>query len=146
MINKCGECSLCCDIPVIKELKKEAYKLCSHYCGKCSIYDVRPTECRNFDCPYIQMEKVHIDLRPDKCGVMFEMLSDNIFLGTLHPDLEFTDVAKKQINSFMKQGYSVVFSRKDKNLRFYISDKHNDDDILNEFKEIYKEEWQHQVI
>lgn len=144
--NKCGECSLCCDIMEINELKKKAFKLCSHYCKGCSIYAVRPDECRNFDCAYLQMEKVHMDLRPDKCGVMFEMVSDNIFLGILHPDHEFSDVAKKQINSFMKQGYSVVFSRKNKKLKFYISDKHNDEDILNEFKEIYKEEWQHQVI
>jgi len=145
MINKCGECSHCCDIPIIKELKKKAFNLCNHYCNGCTIYEKRPDECRNFECAFLQMEKVNIALRPDKCGVMFEMLSDNIFLGTLHPDYEFSDVAKGQINAFMKQGYSVVLSRKDEKLKIYISPKHNGEDILNEFNKIYNEEWQHQI-
>jgi len=146
IINKCGECSHCCDIPIIKELKKGAFKLCSHYCKGCTIYKKRPKECSAFECAYYQMETVNIALRPDKCGVMFEMISDNIFLGTLHPDYEFTDVAKKQINAFNCQGFSVVLSRKNEKLKFYVSSKHNVNDIYIEFFKIYNEEWQHQVI
>ena len=78
----------------------------------------------------------------DNCGIMFEMLSDNIFLGTLHPDYEFSDVARRQINAFMMQGYSIVLSKKDEKLKFYISSKHTNEDIFNEFKKI----WQHLVI
>jgi len=139
MENKCGECSLCCDIMYIKELKKPAYKLCDHYCKGCSIYNKRPEECRNFDCAWLQMEKVNIAVRPDKCGVMFELLSPRIFLGILHPDYEFSDVAKGQIAAFMKQGYSVVLSRKNEKLKFYISLIHDKESIFNEFKKLLEE-------
>jgi len=141
---ECGECSLCCDIPMIKELKKPAWKLCSNYdikCKNCKIWSKRPKECRNFECAYYQSPKANLATRPDKCGVMFEMLSQRIFLATLHPDYEFSDVAKGQIDAFMKQGYSVVFSQKDKKLKYYISYIHSKESIFNEFKEIF-EEWQ----
>ena len=139
---ECGECSLCCDIPKVKELKKPAWKLCSNYdiqCKNCKIYDKRPEECRNFECSYYQMKKVNIAVRPDKCGVMFEMISPRIFLGTLHPDYEFSDIAKGQIDAFMKQGFSVVFSRKDEKLKFYMSLIHDKESIFNEFKKILEE-------
>ena len=147
MINKCGECTLCCDSLYIPELKKQAGTLCSNceLTKGCKIYNNRPKSCREFKCAYLQMEKVHIDLRPDKCGVIFEMLSDNIFLGTLHSDHEFSDVAKGQINAFRKQGFSVVLSRKDEKLKFYVSEKHNKEEILDEFKKIFKEEWAHSI-
>ena len=141
---ECGECSLCCDIPKIKELKKPAWKLCSNYdvkCKNCKIWNDRPEECRNFECAYYQSQNANLATRPDKCGVMFEMLSPRIFLGSLHPDYALNDVVKGQIEAFMKQGYSVVFSQKDKKLKYYISNFHNNESIFNEFKEIF-EEWQ----
>ena len=139
---KCGECTLCCDIPQIIELKKPAWTLCSNYdvkCKNCKIYQMRPEECRNFECSYYQAEKANIAVRPDKCGVMFEKISQRIFLATLHPDYEFSDVAKGQINVFMKQGFSVVLSRKNEQLKFYLSLIHSKESIFNEFKKILEE-------
>jgi len=139
---ECGECSVCCDIPVIDELKKPAFTLCKNYdlkCKNCKIYDKRPEECKNFECAYYQAPKANIAIRPDKCGVMFEMLSPRIFLGNLHPDYEFSDVAKGQIDAFMKQGYSVVFAHPNKKLKFYISLTHDKKSIFNEFNKLLKE-------
>jgi len=139
---ECGECSLCCDIPVIEELKKSAFILCSNYdtnCKNCKIYDKRPEECRNFECAYYQSPKANIAIRPDKCGVMFEMLSPRIFFGNLHPNYEFSDVAKGQIDAFIKQGYSVVLSQQNEKLKFYISLIHDKESIFNEFKKLLEE-------
>jgi len=139
---ECGECTLCCDIPKIKELKKPAWKLCSNYdivCKNCKIYETRPEECRNFQCSYWQVKKANIAIRPDKCGVMFEKLSQRIFLATLHPDYEFSEIAKKQIDIFMKQGFSVIFSQKNEKLKFYLSYIHNKESIYDEFKKLLKE-------
>lgn len=143
----CGECTLCCDLPEIKWLNKSANTLCNHYCSLnhlCKIHDNIKEECKNFECSYYQMEKCNIDLRPDKCGIMFEMVSDNIFLGTKHPNTKISIVGEKQIDVFLNQGFSIVISEKDKELKFYISNKHDNKEIYNQFKQILNK-WQHQV-
>jgi hypothetical protein len=48
----CGECSLCCKVPLIEELQKPVGKLCKHCSAGngCSIYESRPQVCRDFSC------------------------------------------------------------------------------------------------
>jgi hypothetical protein len=51
----CGTCSLCCKLPRIEELAKDAGEWCSH-CkpGRgCQIYADRPVICRNFACAWL---------------------------------------------------------------------------------------------
>jgi len=110
MTNKCGECNLCCNIPEIKALDKNPNILCDRYCQintQCSAYDDRPEECRLFECAWLQAGG-HLDLRPDNCKIMFEKLSQRLFFGSQHPDYEMTVVGKQQIESFNKQGFSVI--------------------------------------
>jgi hypothetical protein len=54
-----------------------------------------------------------IELRPDKCKVIFEKISDDTVLGTLDARSDLTEIAKKQIGSFIKQGYKVILGASD---------------------------------
>lgn len=44
-------------------------------------------------------------MRPDKCGIVFEKLSDRIFFGTVFKDP--TKEAVGQVDAFVEQGFSV---------------------------------------
>ena len=73
-MQKCGECTLCCKLLHIPETNSKPNEYCK-YCEinkGCRVYDERPDGCREFQCAWLQMVNVHIDLRPDKCGVLFE--------------------------------------------------------------------------
>jgi hypothetical protein len=71
--NQCGTCTLCCKLVHVDEINKPVGKWCDHCAlGKgCKIYDTRPTECRTWNCLWLQGAfGSHPDLRPDKCKVV----------------------------------------------------------------------------
>ena len=132
----CGECTLCCDLFEVKWLNKPVNTKCIHCDLGCKIHDEKPSECTDFDCAYIQSKVTNINLRPYKCGIIFEKLSDNIFYGTVNPNQKPTKYAFAQINNFITQGFSVVLgSIKEPTNKFIISDKHEELVIRNEFAE-----------
>ena len=108
---ECGECTMCCEVLHIKEIKKPANVLCT-FCDKgCTIHNKKPDSCKEFECMYYQMKKVNIAMRPDKCGVMFEKLEDDLIIGTVdskHKDFKFVN---GQITAFLKEGINVVVSK-----------------------------------
>ena len=87
---------------------KPAIKECM-YCedDKCRIHDKLPKECSDFECAYFQAGN-NINLRPDKCGVMFEKIGEHIFLGTKDPRRVMTEQGVGQAYAFVEQGFSVV--------------------------------------
>jgi hypothetical protein len=109
----CGDCTLCCDLFPVKWLDKPANTKCKHCDKGCKIHDTKPAECRDFDCMYIQVENIPISLRPDNCKVIFEKLDDQTIHGTLDSKHELTEAAKKQIQSFIQQGYKVILGASD---------------------------------
>ena len=50
-MRECGDCTLCCKLPAIKDFK-DGYKWCENCnIGKgCNIYETRPKPCIDFDC------------------------------------------------------------------------------------------------
>lgn len=124
----CGGCTECCELFDIDSKKalveneielitieSPAGELCEH-CDKnvgCTIHEDRPKICRDFMCAYAQHEQAPIELRPDKCGVIFEKLDDKLFLGTIKPERQIAEYAMKQIHSFNQQGFDVVLSKHD---------------------------------
>ena len=115
---ECGSCTLCCKLPFIKETDSKLNEWCD-YCEPttgCKVYTIRPEECRIYNCVWAQMEKVGIDLRPDRCRVIFEKISDNVILGIKDPDYKLRKRVLGQIGAFNKEGISVliadVFTRK----------------------------------
>ena len=143
--EKCGECTLCCYLLTVPAMNKKAGVLCQACVLKkgCKIYTNRPQECKEFKCAYYQMEKVNISLRPDNCKMIFEKVSDQIFLGTQDPRFEITEVARKQIRQFNLQGFSVIVSHLDKKLDTYLAPNHSKVDIQTEFRQSIKERYGH---
>lgn len=109
---------MCCNLLHIPWMDSPAGDWCKHCdVGKgCKIYNKAPTKCLAFRCAYNQMEKASVNLRPDKCGIIFEKIEDKIFIGTVNPtEDQLKEDSKGQINAFLNQGFSVVlFNQKAK--------------------------------
>lgn len=106
----CQSCTACCTAFIIEKLNKEKNTKCIHCNFGCSIHETKPYECSSFNCAYIQSNVNNENLRPDKCGIIFEKISETQFLGTIVQGVKLSDTAKKQINSFKSQGYSVLIN------------------------------------
>lgn len=134
MINKCGECTVCCTLSVVEELNKKAFDACS-LCKNngCSIYGKHPQVCKDFKCAYLESGTDNISLRPDKCNVMFVKKSDRIFVGTVFPNKLITNTARGQIESFNKQGYSVILLKEKQRPFMRLAEGHIKEEIYNEY-------------
>lgn len=139
---KCAGCTLCCELLDVPWMDSPAGKICKH-CEQgigCKIYNTAPKDCLDFKCAYSQMKNVSINLRPDKCGVIFERVSDDIFIGTVDPKVMlFKDIVIGQINSLNKEGFSVIlFHKKIKTPYIFNTENITKDDVWLEFKKLEK--------
>ena len=72
-LKNCGDCHECCSLPAIRDWKDD-FVACKHLgLDGCEIYRDRPIPCRAFNCLWRVNEKLDSPLRPDRCGVMFEV-------------------------------------------------------------------------
>ena len=64
----CGECSLCCKLMAIPELKKPKGVWCAHVVKKrgCGIYADRPPSCRAFQCLWLADPRLPPEWKPAK--------------------------------------------------------------------------------
>ena len=133
--NKCGECTVCCTLSVVKELNKTAGETCKHCISNigCGIYEERPKECKDFECAYLESGTTNISLRPDNCNVMFFKKSDRIFTGVVVPDKPITDIARGQVEAFKQQGYSVVMIKLFKKPHIEVANGHTKEEIWKEY-------------
>jgi hypothetical protein len=133
--NKCGECTVCCTLSVVKELDKEAGVTCKHCISKvgCGIYEKRPQDCKDFECAYLESKTDNEALRPDRCNVMFFKKSDRIFVGAVVPEKPITDIARGQIESFKKQGYSVVMIKLFEKPHIEVAEGYTKEEIWKEY-------------
>lgn len=132
---ECGGCTFCCDILPVNWLKKPAMQSCIHCDNGCKIHTEKPAECTDFECEYTKSKKSHTDVRPDNLGIMFEKLTDNIILGTMHPLAEMGDIAKGQITHFCNNGLSVVVKKPNEQTNVYLAEGHTGLWIRKEFNE-----------
>jgi hypothetical protein len=130
---------MCCKLFPIPDLGLAAGEECEHAKAGigCKIYKDRPNDCRKCECSYYQVEKAHVDLRPDNCGVIFEKATDTIFLGTIDENVtELSNVVLRQIESFLKEGYSVVLQHpKIGNPYIYYAAGRTAEDVWKELQE-----------
>ena len=143
-----GDCTLCCDILPVAWLDKPANTKCIHCDKGCRIHDAKPEECTGFNCAYVQMKKASISLRPDNCKVIFELISNKLFLGTYDPREKREIVAGKQIHSFIEQGFSVmmVSCRQDKELELILGKNHDRERMTREFNKILTNRYGHTFV
>lgn len=109
-LNRCGECTACCAAFYIEWLDKPKHTACVHCDGGCKIHDDLHYECASFECSWLQSGVDNDNLRPDKCGIIFELIEGDIFYGTIVRDAVVTDSAKRQVASFKDQGYKVIIN------------------------------------
>lgn len=136
-MNKCGECTACCTLFPIEPINKPINTACQYSTGKgCSIYNDKPQMCTDFICAYLQSDNTSKSIRPDKCGIIFIKKTDRIFSGALIQGAQVTDMAKKQIQAFNDQGYSVILlSVEEKKPYIKLANNHDAANIFNEYKE-----------
>jgi hypothetical protein len=140
---ECDGCTICCldlNIPDTNSKEGDLCKHCNENVG-CKIYDTRPECCKAFECCWKQTDGAHIDLRPDKCGVLFEKWTDNVIVGSLEKPV--SDLILRQISYFQSEGISVVLiNQNEKSRTFYLADNHTikyiEGEIINR--------WQSQLI
>lgn len=109
---ECGSCTLCCKLLLIASMNSPAgeyCKACSEGVG-CNIYSERPEECKDYRCAYHQTDKCSENIRPDKTGVIFERLSDHIFIAVMEKETKMNKDVIGQIRAFNQQGFSVSLS------------------------------------
>ena len=133
---KCGKCTLCCKLLETHDIKTNRGEICP-YCNEwgCMIYNDRPKECREYKCMWLQMDDIGIEMRPDKCHVIFDRISDKTICAAQDPDYNLNDFVKRQINLFLKEGFSVVIIKGDKKT-VYVSKGHSFEeakrDVINQ--------------
>lgn len=129
----CGECTLCCYLFEIEFINKGSNTDCKYCDNGCTIYNNRPECCLGFNCAYLQMDNSDIRLRPDKCGVVFEKINEELFHGTQDPRVDISEDAKGQVMAFNDQGFTVVIKNKNKH-SVLLAKGHNIDDTIKNLK------------
>lgn len=83
-MRKCGSCDACCTVLEVPGLAPQGCN-CPHQTGSgCGNYANRPDACRQWSCQWIQdnlfkkqSRLFRDDERPDRVGVMFDILADH---------------------------------------------------------------------
>jgi hypothetical protein len=136
--RSCGECSACCKILAIDELKKPPSIWCQHVkIGQgCEIYENRPASCRKFNCLWILDPRLPDEMRPDKSHVVLHVqkemgrLKVNVDPDT--PEAWQRGLTRKYIEMVRKTGVDVLIVVGDKkNLqKMYTADDTEVESIL----------------
>lgn len=112
--RSCGECTLCCKLMGVPELKKPSAKWCAD-CdqGKgCTVYETRPPSCRNFQCFWLSDEGFPDDFRPDRIGAL-AAFNDSPDSAVLHVDpAKKRALSSPRVDALIKallKTYSKVF-------------------------------------
>lgn len=135
-MSECGGCTLCCkmlDVPWMDAPSGNLCVECSEGVG-CRIFATADPRCRSFACVYRQSDKCGDELRPDRCRVVFEKLSDTMMFGSaVGPNL--ADAAARQVEVFNRQGFDVVVDDHARRKLIVAPAKGNDaKGVMGEFK------------
>lgn len=78
----CGDCTLCCKLVPVPELRKPAGKKCQHVrFGKgCTIYAARPVSCRSWACRWLADSETAGMRRPDRAHYVIDLEDDFVTL------------------------------------------------------------------
>jgi hypothetical protein len=88
--KQCGECSLCCKVMGIPELRKPKDTSCLHIVPHkgCDIYAERPQSCRNFACHWLLNRAIGDAWKPSTCHMVIEAKQRS---KVIHVDPDFAE-------------------------------------------------------
>ena len=80
--RECGECTLCCKVVGVEDLKKPAGTWCAHCTSSrgCGIYETRPEECRTFVCAWLETHTLDERWKPSRCKFVVSAEPGNVNL------------------------------------------------------------------
>ncbi len=115
-MRACEDCSQCCRVlPLyIDEFKPQGY-WCK-YCTQpgCSIYTTTiPKSCKDFFCGSIQNEDIPENLKPNRSGIVLEVLDNNPNTTKFWIDEKNfidTDVAVKKLEKYTTRKYTTIYN------------------------------------
>jgi hypothetical protein len=78
MTRRCGQCTLCCRLTPVPEIRKPGGTRCTHQrMGKgCAIYAKRPMACRMWSCRWLVEEDTADQRRPDLSHCVIDISPD----------------------------------------------------------------------
>ena len=116
---------------------KQHCKECDINIG-CKIFDIVDERCKTYSCLYNQSNKTLLELRPDKSGIIFEKLNNELIFGLLFVDKsEISEIVYRQIQSFIQENLSVVidYMKEEKLIVFPANNRNQKEIELIFFKE-----------
>ena len=107
MINKCGDCTLCCQGWLIGDAYGNGFypnRPCIYLQPKCNIYQYRPVTCKNYFCAWSQ-GLFSDSLYPPISNVIIsvEVNNNKQFLKVIETHNEIKNEVYEEIESFCKQ-------------------------------------------
>ena len=110
--RECGNCSLCCKLLYIPELKKPIDTWCPH-CqpghGRCTIYSSRPSHCESFACLWLE-GRTDDRWYPARSKMVLTQAKENQLIVTVDP--AFPNAWRQEpyystLRAYPKRGVSV---------------------------------------
>ena len=138
-MQNCGECTLCCKL---LEVNGSAIGPYCHQCEVgvgCKIYDSKPVECSTYQCMWLQMNNVGEELRPDKCGIIFDRISDDVICARIEKGIKLNELVMNQIKAFNREGFSILIFR-DKDSKCFLKLGHSENyvrGIINDYSKLH---------
>lgn len=115
-MRACEDCQACCTGYLQGNTRGSWFgnmKPCKYLDNQCTIYNDRPTQCRNYFCAWAQ-ELLPLSMRPDKIGAVVSVENDAQgvqFLKVSHSD-PIRDGVLKEINRFVKENNTYFLTVK----------------------------------
>ena len=76
-----------------------------------------------------QMETVSDELRPDKCGIIFDRISDDVIAARIEADRKLNGLLTAQVGYFDNEGFSVVIFR-GREKKIFLNGRHTETDVI----------------
>jgi hypothetical protein len=73
-----------------------------------------------------QMESAGIELRPDKCHVIFEKCSDDVICARIEKDCKPSNLVLGQLRAFNNEGFSILMFTGNR-ATYFLNDSHTRD-------------------
>jgi hypothetical protein len=134
----CGTCTLCCLFPEIAEYNSPINEYCKNCVPNkgCLIYNNRPHECSSFSCLWQQQPQVPESLRPDKCGIMFELpYGCSTYIGYVVPEKPEAwkhNNVRLLISKINDAGDNVIIKHVDGNKSYVLAEGKTKEDANND--------------